>query len=395
MKKKFRSFKEARKFAHSLQLRNVIAWANFSKSKGKPNDIPRHPSRAYAEWKDWGDWLGTERVANRNRKFRPFKEARKFVRSLKLKSSSKEWIEYCKSGERPSDIPSNPQATYLNKGWKDWGNFIGTGNRRVSASNQASFVTARKFARSLKLKSSQEWHRYCKRGELPDGVPSSAYRAYKNKGWQGWYDFLGVNKISKYTESNTRPFKEAREFVHSLKLKNLDDWKKYEKSGKKPGDIPGLNAAQKIYKEWKSLGDWLGTGFVANRDREYRSYNESRKFARKLGLKSRTEWEEYCQSGKLPKDIPADIFHTYPKEFTSMGDFLGTGAVAHSVTSANYLPARKGLELIKKLAKKHNLKNARDWRRFAKKNKKMLEKLKIPAQPMRVYSLGRVWGKMK
>ena len=394
--KNFRSFEESREFARSLKLKSRSDWNKLTSTRKFPKDVPVSPEQIYKkEWTNWGDYLGTGRTANKNRKFRPFKEARKFVRSLKLKSSSKEWIKYCKSGERPSNIPSNPQSTYLNKGWKGWGDFIGTGNRRVSTSNQASFATARKFARSLKLKSSQEWHKYCKSTEIPDDIPSDfgTYRAYKSKGWQGWDDFLGVKKIRKWTESNTRPFEEAREFVHSLKLKNLADWKKYAASAKKPDDIPA--APPQIYKEWKSLGDWLGTGFVANRDREYRSYNESRKFARKLGLKSRTEWEEYCKSGKLPKDVPSDIFHTYPKEFTSMGDFLGTGAVAHQVTSANYLPARKGVELIKKLAKKHNLKNSRDWRRFAKKNKKMLEKLKLPAQPMRVYSLERVWRKMK
>jgi hypothetical protein len=48
--------------------------------------------------------------------YRPFKEAREFVRSLNLKGT-KEWQEYCKSGEKPDDIPSAPWETYkeLNK----------------------------------------------------------------------------------------------------------------------------------------------------------------------------------------------------------------------------------------------------------------------------------------
>ena len=50
-------------------------------------DIPQKPIRTYEkEWKGMGDWLGTGRIADQERKFRPFKEAREFVHSLKLHS---------------------------------------------------------------------------------------------------------------------------------------------------------------------------------------------------------------------------------------------------------------------------------------------------------------------
>ena len=83
--------------------------------------------------------------------WRPFEEARKFARSLKLKNQG-EWVEYCKSDERPSDIPTNPHNAYKNDGWKSLGDWLGTGRTRVEASRQTSFDEAREFARSLKLK---------------------------------------------------------------------------------------------------------------------------------------------------------------------------------------------------------------------------------------------------
>jgi len=292
------------------------------------------------------------------KQWRPFEEARKFARSLKLKNQD-EWGEYSKSDERPFDIPSNPNAIYKNDGWKSLGDFLGNWRTRVPASRRASFEKARKFARSLKLKSSQEWHEYCKSGKKSDDIPADAYRSYINKGWKSWDDFLGTGTIRKYTKDNTRPFNEAREFVHSLKLKNQSDWKKYLKSGKKPDDIPA--APREIYKEYKSDGDWLGTGAIAPQDREYRSYNESRKFARKLGLKHRTEWEDYCKSGKKPDDIPADIFHVYPKEFTSMGDFLGTGIIANQVKSKNWLPTKEAKIEARKIAKELGIKTREQW----------------------------------
>ena len=46
--------------------------------------------------------------------FKDFESARDFVRKLKLKSKE-EWIEYCKSGKKPDDIPSDPWDVY-----KEW-----------------------------------------------------------------------------------------------------------------------------------------------------------------------------------------------------------------------------------------------------------------------------------
>ena len=71
-----------------------------------------------------GDFLGTETVATKERSFLPFDEARQFVRGLKLTLSKEKngWREYCGSGEKPSNIPSNPDTFYDEtwSGWPDW-----------------------------------------------------------------------------------------------------------------------------------------------------------------------------------------------------------------------------------------------------------------------------------
>ena len=38
--------------------------------------------------------------------------------------------------------------------------------------------------------------------------------------------------------------------------------------------------------------------------KNWRSFEEARKFAQSLNLKSGKEWLNYCKSGKKPKDIP-------------------------------------------------------------------------------------------
>lgn len=74
------------------------------------------------------DWLGTNYTPLNQRKHRSFKEARKFARTLELRNQDDhEWRQYCKSGKKPMGIPAGPSRTYK-KEWKSWGDWLGTGN---------------------------------------------------------------------------------------------------------------------------------------------------------------------------------------------------------------------------------------------------------------------------
>ena len=55
-----------------------------------------------------------------------------------------------------------------------------------------------------------------------------------------------------------RPYDEARDFVHILRLESQPGWYRYCKSGKKPVDIP--THPDRTYKDndWIRWGDWLG-----------------------------------------------------------------------------------------------------------------------------------------
>lgn len=79
----------------------------------KPHSrLPMHPKRAWPdEWTDWGDFLGTGRVANAKKQFLPYDQAVAFVHQLALKGE-KEWKEYAKSDRRPVNIPHNPWEVY-------------------------------------------------------------------------------------------------------------------------------------------------------------------------------------------------------------------------------------------------------------------------------------------
>jgi len=185
-------------------------------------------------------------VEKEMKKFRDFESAREFASKLGLKSV-REWEKICKSGNKPDDIPAIPSRNYKNKGWKDWGNFLGTDNIYPQDKEFRSFNEVKKFAQSLGLKSRTGWEKYCKSGEKPNDVPSSPKNNYK-KEWKGWGNFLGTGTL-RPQDREYRPYKEAREFVQALNLKNYGEWEKYCKSGNKPDDIPA--APWNTYKEWK------------------------------------------------------------------------------------------------------------------------------------------------
>ena len=294
--------------------------------------------------------------------FRSFKEAREFVHSLKIKNR-KEWWQYCKSGKKPADIPKSPEHAYKNKGWKSWGDWNGTDIiRRRTESNTRSFKEAREFVHSLKLKRLKDWQEYCKSGKRPNDISSHPDTTHK-KEWKGWGDWLGTGKMIHLTKSNTRPFEEAREFARSLGLKGgYDEWFDYAKSGKKPVDIPYEPHIVYKNKGWNGLSDWLGAGMIGKYTKDNtRPYNEAREFVCSLNLKNVDEWNQYCKSGKKPDDIPKAVHQTYKKDWKGYGDWLGTGTISSQERSKNFPPLIEAKIEARKIAKELGLKTDKDW----------------------------------
>jgi hypothetical protein len=103
-----------------------------------------------------GDWLGTGTIAPRLRVYRPFKDARAFVRRLGLKSGD-EWRDYCNSGKKPADIPNTPNNVYAKADWAGMGDWLGTGFVARHLRQYRPFKEARTFVHNLSLKSKDEW----------------------------------------------------------------------------------------------------------------------------------------------------------------------------------------------------------------------------------------------
>jgi superfamily II DNA or RNA helicase len=256
--RRYRPFKKAHAYVRELGLKSVAKWWVYCKSDKKPDDIPANPQNVYAKmgWTSWGDWLGTGRIADRDRAYRPFERARGHVRSLGLRTGA-EWIALTRSGSLPPDIPAAPWQHYKGKGWTSMGDWLGTGTVAHGKRQFLPFKQARDHAQSLRLKSQAKWKAYCKSGDKPDNLPASPWHTYAGKGWVGWGDWLGTG-VTATRARQYRRFDEARALVHTLALKRKSEWRSYCRSGDKPHDIPAR--PDHVYAEegWVGWGDWLG-----------------------------------------------------------------------------------------------------------------------------------------
>jgi hypothetical protein len=405
--RKFCSFEEAREFVVSLNIKNKNEWSKYCRGqlpeKGmRPEDIPTSPAKTYKDegWKGWGDWLGTGAVANFNKQFRPFEEARIYVRSLRLKSGS-EWRRFTMGelpdkGMLPQDIPAAPMHVYQGQGWVSMGDWLGSEVVASQLRQYRAFEEARKYARSLGLKSISEWRKFSKgdlpeKGMRPKDIPGTPNRVYKERGWKGMGDWLGTGAVAPQLRE-FRSFEEARTFIHNLSINSLSEWKKYckgqlQNKEVRPEDIP--TNPNVVYNElgWKNWGDWFGTGAVAPQLREYRPFEEARAYVRSLQLKNQEDWKKYCKGhlprkGLLPNDIPYSPDKVYQKQgWKGMGDWLGTGTVAN--INRKFRPYEEARAYVRGLG----LKNETEWRKFCKgilPDKGYLPN-DIPSNPNQVY----------
>ena len=199
----FRSYRLARAWVHGLKLRNVDEWRHYIDGKlpaltRLPSDIPKAPFTAYKEWKGFGDWLGTYTVATNKISFLSFDKAKKKVHRLKL-LNQKEWQAFASGrvkGSFPVGVPKSPSQVYKNKGWTNWGDFLGNSYIATSLREYYPYEKAQEITRRLKHKSRVQWKTHFRLHPDPK-MNLTPDRHYKNKGWKDWFVFLGYKRTKK------------------------------------------------------------------------------------------------------------------------------------------------------------------------------------------------------
>ena len=95
--------------------------------------------------------------------FKTFEEARNFTRSLGI-VGYENWKEYCKSGKRPTDIPSHPERVYK----KEWNGFVDWLGSEGKTNQYLPFAEAREIVHKMGLENVRNWRKYLKSGILEE-----------------------------------------------------------------------------------------------------------------------------------------------------------------------------------------------------------------------------------
>jgi len=175
----FLPFRKARKKARTLGLKSRRKWEQLCRDKKRPCDLPACPSYTYARfgWAGYSDFLGYKK----GDRFLRFDKAREFVRRSKLKSKH-DWNRYCASGRKPANIPACPQDVYKKryKGIRDW---LGIPEKKVWP-----FVKARAYVRKAGLTSRTWWRwSSTLRPDVVPSRPDRTYKNKGWKSWSDWF----------------------------------------------------------------------------------------------------------------------------------------------------------------------------------------------------------------
>ena len=314
--------------------------------------------------------------AGTRQKFLPFKKALLCARALKLKSKS-EWVVWCKSEARDAKIPSTPHKIYKHNGWQGYGHWLGTGNLVGGKLAFLPFKKALLYARTLKLKSVQEWRDWVKTGVRPANIPSSPHRTYTLDGWQGYGHWLGTGNLVG-GKLAFLPFKKALLHARSLKLKSHTEWKYWAKTGVRPANMPSTPDKHYKHDGWQGWGHWLGTGNLVGGKLAFLPFDKALVYARSLKLKNQKDWKDWAKTGVRPANIPFRPDQTYKHDgWQGYGHWLGTGNLVGGRKLA-FLPFKKALLFARSLKLTCNT----EWLAWCNSGKRPAN---IPATPEQVY----------
>ena len=284
----FLPFEEARAAVRAIKLGSCEGWREWSKAGGRPSNIPSSPSEVYRDdgWISWPDWVGYEK---KTVPFLTFAAARAIMRKVNL-GSDKAWRAWSKAGQRPSNIPDNPDRTYRDDGWISTADWLGY---KVKDSPFLAFAAARAIMRKLKLGSNREWAAWSKAGGRPSNIPSLPSKVYRDDGWISLPDWLGY-ETPRTSRGHMLPFAAARAVAQKLNLRSGTEWQAWSKAGQRPSNIPSHPDRTYLDDCWISWPDWLGyeeKGMTKGGSGAL-PFEEARDFARTLKLGS------YTRSGK-------------------------------------------------------------------------------------------------
>lgn len=232
-------------------IKTLREWLLCVKNGLIPDNIPKYPYRVYPEMKNWGEVFRTGKIHNveKTKEYLSYDNAKKHIKDFKFKSG-KDWFKrYSEVDE--SLFPKKPNRYYKNRGWINWGDFLGTGNIRGCDKLFISYDDCKKYANYNNIKSQKEWFNHVKVNK-PIGVPSSPSSTYKEV-WTSWMSFF--DRVEKNIRYDYLSYNDAKKLLKENKLNKFIDFKKFIKGKSKEYRIP--SHPETHYIEWSGWSDFL------------------------------------------------------------------------------------------------------------------------------------------
>ena len=178
------------------------------------------------------------------------------------------------------------------------------------------FEEARAFARSLHLRTHEDWIAWSKTDAKPKNIPANPYGVYKDCGWVSWLDWLGNDYLS-YTE--------ARDFVRKLHLRNQLEWQKWAFSSKRPRCIPTEPYIRYASSGWVDWHDWLRDARAvrpSTRRKVGLTYDEAKAKVQLFGMRTLADWQRRWRNGLSIEGVPYAADIVYEELWESWEEFL-------------------------------------------------------------------------
>lgn len=273
----YNSYSEAKSAAVNLGITKYTEYV--SRYREDPR-LPRHPGTTYENvgWTKWGDFL------RQNARFHSYEEAKQKVLELGVTSGA----HYVKVYKCDPKLPGCPAAVYKGK-WPGWANFLG----KDTASAYASYSEAKVAAQNLNITTSIDYRRrYLEDPKLPSR-PSDTY---KDKGWENWYKFFDKPIVEFYAT-----YLQAKEAASSLGITGMKDYHKRYRFDPRLPSTPSYVYANKGWVNWYEFTDRAKPDF-------YESYAEACSAVKKLAIVNSSDYmSRYQEDPKLPS-TPHDCY---------------------------------------------------------------------------------------
>jgi hypothetical protein len=119
------TYTEVKTYVQALGLKTQHDYFRWRKSGNRPETIPSSPNIVYTEFEGWGEFLGTGRIANQDKKYWNYEQAKIFLKVLQIRSLD-HYRQLSNAGIIPATIPKSPWAYYKKQGgWISYPDFFG------------------------------------------------------------------------------------------------------------------------------------------------------------------------------------------------------------------------------------------------------------------------------